>query len=574
MKKILTALIILTAFIYSCSEENYNIRPKGQPSIETLQNKIGVDKLLIGCYAAADGTISTSTALAWAGSISNWVWGSVASDDARKGSSIGDQADINPIEQFWCPAENSYVLSHWRTWYDAVVRCNDLLGILPKANDMTDAEKILVEAQTKFLRAHAYFQLTIVHGPVPYIDENTVNPGEVPNDHRVYPEMESDMKFAVANLPGRWADKGRITKYAAETYLARIYLFQQKFAEAMPLLRDVYENGGYSLMPSYEQNYRIANLNNKESIWEIEYAVNDGISSSPNAGLGDGLCFPTGGAGLGGAVGAFFQPTHNLVSAFRVDEVTGLPLLDDTYSVDDVLTWDRTGKTVPYTKPVDPRLDHTAGRPGIPFLDWGIHQGDKWNNPTNMGPYNWKKNMFLKSEKAFQTTTGWMTGMNANNYRVYRLAHVILWLAECEAEIGSLETATNLVNEIRNRAKNSNVVRFDDGTPGLWNGTPAANYKVEPYPVTFPSKEYARKAIRTEMRLEFAMEGMRFFDLVRWGIAAEVMNNYLEVEGSFMPPLNGWHFTAGQHEIWPIPRTQIDLSLKNGVPVLVQNPGY
>lgn len=566
MKKRFIILLLTTACLSACNK--FDIKPKGQANIDQLTNKSGVNALLIGVYACIDGTVVNDAGAAWASSISNWVWGSVASDDARKGSSLGDQSAINPIEYFYVDAANSYVNNRWRSYYEAITRSNEVLRTLPKVTDMTDDEKKLVEAQAKFLRAHFYFFLTIVYGKVPYIDENTEAPGSVKNDHVLWPEMENDMKFAVDNLPTSWADKGRVTSWAAKTYLARIYMFQQKFDLAMPLLRDVYENGPFTLMDSYEKNYRIAHNNNVESIWEVQYAVNDGADGSPNANWGDGLVFPHGTAGLG-IQGAFFQATHNFVSAFRVD-ANGLPLVNDTYSVDDILPYSKTGAEVLYKDPVDPRLDHTVGRPGVPFLDYGVvHGGDSWVvDAVNMGPYNYKKNMFLKAESSQATTTGWMTGLNPNNYRIYKLGHVILWLAECEAEIGSLHNATMLVNEIRNRAKNSNVVTFSDGTP-------AANYKVEPYPSDFPDKDYARKAIRMELRLEFGMEGMRFFDLVRWGIAAEVMNKYFEVEGTIMPPLAGMSFTAGKHEIWPIPLTQIDISDKeNGQSVLTQNPSY
>jgi hypothetical protein len=438
-----------------------------------------------------------------------------------------------------------------------------VLKVLPSAADMSEAEKKLAEAQARFLRAHFYFELTLVHGKVPYIDEHTESPGEVPNDHLLWPEMEADMQFAADNLPHRWTDKGRATKWAAKTYLARLYMFQKKFAEAKVLLEDIYANGGFSLMPSFEQNFRIKHLNNAESIFEIQYAVNDGFNNSPNGGLGDGITGPH----FMGSSG-FYLPSHSLVSAYRVDG-QGLPLLADTYSEDDILPYSTTGDKVLYTAPVDPRLDHTVGRPGVPYLDWGIHKGNSWiRDPSNAGPYVNKKMSFLQSEKGvFSNTTGSRVFPNANNYRKFKLSHVILWLAECEAEVGSLHRATELVNLIRNRAKQSEVVRFNDGKP-------AANYKVEPYPADFPSQEYARLAIQQENRLEFAMEGIRFFDLVRWGIAGPVMNTYLNVEGTRLQYLRGKSFIVGQHEVWPIPQRQIDISVKDGKSVLTQNPGY
>lgn len=572
MKKIIFLTIILLAgLFYSCKNDWFEIKPKGQGSPETLTSKIGIDYLVTGAYAVVDGThVGGGDGVVWASAVSNWVWGSIASDDAYKGSDYGDQATINPVEGFFADADNGYVDNHWEGLYDGVVRTNDILKYLPGTEDMSETEKIEAEAQAKFLRAHFYVELTLVHGKVPYIDENTETPKAVANDHLLWPEIEADMKFAAENLPESWGDVGRATRWAAKTYLGRIYLLQGKYSEALPVLDDVYTNGPFELMESYEQNYMIAYNNNKESIFEIQYAANDGADGSPNAGWGDALNFPHGVAGMGTCCG-FFQPTHSLVSAYRVGD-DGLPLLDDTYTEDDILPYDPdiTDDTdITYTDPVDPRLDHTVGRPGIPFLDWGVQVGDGWiRDVSNGGPYLYKKNMFKKSEKGLATTTGWATGVNPNNFRKFRLGHVILWLAECEAQVGTLQRATDLVNEIRNRAKGSNVVTLDDGTP-------AANYLVEPYDDIFESKEYAMKAIELEQRLEFAMEGLRFFDLVRWGMVDDVMNNYLDVEGTRMAHLSGKSFVAGKHENWPIPQTQIDLSVdESGASVLKQTDGY
>lgn len=561
-RKIFKALIILPVVLFGCTGDFLDIKPKGQTFFEALPNKQGVNLLLTGAYSVIDG-VNGRNGDGWASAVSNWVWGGVASDDAIKGSNAGDQNAINAIEGFYADAENLYVAQHWAPMYDGVVRSNDVLKALKLATDMTDNEKKLAEGQARFLRAHFYSELTKIHGKVPYIDENTENPTIVPNDHILWPEIEADLKYAVSVLPSRWSDKGRASKWAAETYLARVYMFQKKFQPARELLLDVYNNGGFSLVPSYEQNYMIKTINNSESIFEIQYAVNDGFPNSPNAGVGESIAGPH----FMGSSG-FYLPTHSLVSAYRVGE-DGLPLLDDVYSADDILPYSRTGAEVSYKGLVDPRLDHTIGRPGVPFLDWGIHKGDSWiRDLSNAGPYVNKKNMFLKSELgALSNTTGVRVFPNANNYRMFKLSNVILWLAECEVEVGSLQTATTLVNQIRNRAKRSNVVRFD-------NGTPAANYKVEPYPSTFSSKDYGLEAVRYENRLEFAMEGIRFFELVRWGIAGPVLNNYLTVESTRLPYLRGSAFTVGQHEIWPIPQRQIDISVKDGKSVLTQNKGY
>ena len=564
MKKIfLFTTASLTLLLSSCKKDWFEIKPKGQASFETLLNKDGVNLLLIGAYSDIDGVNNkTPQTEGWPTAVSNWVWGSVAGGDAYKGSNSGDQALINDIAGFYLTADNTYVNSHWMLEYDGVLRCNDVLKAVKLATGMTDLEKVQAQAQARFLRAHFYVELTNVHAKVPYIDENTENPSIVPNDHLLWPEIEADLQFAIDNLPISWTDKGRATKWAAKTYLARVNLAQQKYAKAMPLLQDVYANGGFKLVPDFIQNFLIATVNNAESIFEVQYAVNDGFGAS-NANLGDGL-----NSSSFKSSSNFFQPSHALVSAFRVND-NGLPLKTDAtdYSAADILPYDPTGLTVPYKQFVDPRLDWTVARPGVPDFDWGIPNISWIRDPNNGGPYMSKKSTYLKAEKNINSSTTQRPGANANNYRKFKLSNVILWLAECEAEVGSLHNATTLVNLIRNRAKGSNVVKFD-------NGTPAANYKVEPYPADFQTKEEARLAIRHEERLEFALEGVRFFDLVRWGIAGPVLNKYLSVDGSIMPSLSNKSFLVGQHEVRPIPQAQIDLSKKDGNSVLVQNPGY
>lgn len=564
MKKICAfTLTCFILFLTSCKKDWLTLKPKGQASFETLLNKDGVNLLLIGAYADVDGANNKSAQpQAWSSGVSNWVWGSVSGGDAYKGSNSGDQALINDIAGFYLTADNTYVNSHWMLEYDGVLRCNDVLKAVKLATNMTDIEKLQAQAQARFLRAHFYTELTNVHGKVPYIDENTINPTEVPNDHLLWSEIEADLQFAIDNLPGRWTDKGRATSWAAKTYLARVDLAQQKYAKAMPLLQDVYTNGGYTLVPDFIQNFLIATVNNSESIFEIQYAVNDGFGAD-NANIADALNSPTFKSSSN-----FFQPSHSLVSAFRVDN-NGLPVNPDAtaYAAGDILPYDPTGKTVPYTLPVDPRLDWSIARPGVPDFDWGIPDISWIRDPGNGGPYYCKKSTYLKAEKNIYSSTTVRPGANANNFRKFKLSNVILWLAECEAEVGSLHNATTLVNKIRTRAKNSSVVKFD-------NGLPAANYKVEPYPVDFPTQDAARLAIRHEERLEFACEGARFFDLVRWGIAGPVLNKYLGVDGKILPSLLNKTFLVGQHEVRPIPQAQIDLSKKDGKSVLVQNPGY
>ncbi|HAH22432.1 MAG TPA: RagB/SusD family nutrient uptake outer membrane protein [Prolixibacteraceae bacterium] len=584
MKKILfISTVLILTLIYSCKDSFMQTVPLGMASDNMFYSEKGVNSLLTGAYSMIDGAWQTDGA-SWAASVDNWVWGGVASDDAYKGTSYGDQPPINSIEIYQAISTNDYVANRWHLLYDGIARTNDCLKALKVAIDNKNIEAAPaaeIEAEAKFLRAWFHFEQKRVFNNIPYITE-TADPATVTNTVDAWPLIEADLKAAVSVLPESQTEVGRPTKYAAEAVLARVYLFQQKWTDAQPLLDDIINSGKYSLMPNYSDNYMIAQRNNKESIFEIQYSVNDGADGSSNAGWGSSLNFPQGGP-FGTCCG-FYQPSQNLVNAFKVD-ANGLPLFD-TFNSDDIKNDEFVDPTESFEidqRPVDPRLDHTVGRRGIPYLDWGINPGKIWTREVaNGGPYMYVKNMFKKSEKGnFSTTTGWATGVNANNYRAYRLAHVYLWRAEVAAQQNDLATALKYVNMVRQRAADSKLMGKGTqviGSDGKVSGytidmsQPAANYNVGLYPA-FTSKDQALKAIQWEIRLEFGMEGLRFFDLVRWGIAAPTLNAYVAKEKTLRLYLKDANFTAGKNEYWPLPQVQLDLENKNGE-ILKQNPGY
>jgi hypothetical protein len=178
-----------------------------------------------------------------------------------------------------------------------------------------------------------------------------------------------------------------------------------------------------------------------------------------------------------------------------------------------------------------------------------------------------KKYMHSKSEQSLNLYGPGFN--NGQNYRMYRFAGILLWRAEVAVEEGELELARTLVNRIRVRAKNSNPVMglctsYEKlGTNPVVDWTkPAANYKVEPYPPghpAFASRAEARKAVRMEIRLEFATEGHRFFDLRRWGIDDEVLNDYIVRDRQFRNFLTGASYDTEVNDFWPIPRDQVIL---------------
>lgn len=568
MKKVLVfTFILIIALVYACGEKFLTKEPLGVVSEPALQSAKGADALLIAAYSSLDGYSGWGNGGPWQGSATNWVFGSIAGGDAYKGSDPGDQPAITPIERMAGLPNNEYFETRWRVLYDGVSRANFALRAIKGAGDMTDATKTAKTAEARFLRGHYHFELKKMWNMVPYVDENATD-FKIPNDKDIYPQIEADLKFAVDNLPVRQSDVGRATKGAAQALLGKVFLFQKKFNEVKQQFDAVVASGVYSLAACYHDNFNPATKNGPESVFAVQSSVNDGSADNLNGNYGEILNYPYTG-GPGGCCG-FHQPSQNLVNAFQVD-ANGLPLLD-TYNNTDVkndqgIPSDRP--FTPHTGPLDPRLDWTVGRRGIPYLDWGPHPGPAWiRDQAFGGPYAPKKNVFYRAQQGtLSGASGWAQGANANNYNIIRYADVLLMLAECEVELGNLERARALVNQVRNRAKNGCVVRNPDGTP-------AANYRVEPYNTPWTSKEFATKAVRFERRIELGMEGHRFFDLVRWGIAEQELNAYYAKEGTLRSYLQGARFTRGKNEYYPIPQQQIVLSTAGGQPTLKQNPGY
>jgi hypothetical protein len=590
MKKlIIFALIATTGINFSCSDTFFDIQPQGAASLTSLSNKNGVNALLIGAYSLMDGVGAGNTGRQ--STISNYVFGGITSGDAVKGTDIGDQPEQEYIEQYNWLSDNTYFLGKWQHSYDGVARANEamLLAQSPDVKDMTDAEKAQVVAESKFLRGHYHFEAKKMWNKVPYISEavykrDDPNSTKLANTADIWANIEKDFSDAAAVLPATQAQKGRATKWAAMTYLAKAYMFQKKFAAAKTLLEDVYKNSGKKLMPNFHDNYRNITNNNAESIFEVEFSINDG-STGNNGNAGDNLNWPYSANSPGRGCCGFYLPSQNLVNSFKTKD--GLPMIgdkadgtSDTYNAIDVPN-DQGLKsnqafTLDKTIPVDPRLDWTVGRRGVNFLDWGPMPGNDWiRNQLYSGPYIGKKWMYYLADEGSSTHSTNKRAVN-NNYRLLKMSSVILWLAECEAELGNLAGAETYVNMIRNRAKNGSV---QDAS---------VNYVVNPYPTgTFAEKgkDFALNAVRMENRLEFAMEGHRFFDLVRWGIAAPYINKYLKEESVNGTDLSGRTynkrgylagktFTAGKNEFFPLPNDEILNSQKDGKATLTQNPGY
>lgn len=592
MKKIkyrilIPATLLLALAIVACSKSFLDKPPLGTLNPDIMATEKGVQGLLIGAYSLADGAGASGDDQTSAAS--NWVFGGVASDDAYKGSDPSDFSSLAAFEDWTINATNASLNPKWNLCYAGAQRSNDVLKTMALATDISPETAAQIAGQARFLRAFYHFELKKVFGNIIYADE-TVDPNntEVSNSTDVWPRIEDDLKFAVDNLPDAWgSDVGRANVWAAKAMLAKVYMFQKKYSEAYPLLKDIIANGKtaggdkYALEPNFFSNFNPAQKNGSESVFAAQTSVKDGSSvdwgADPNGNYGDILNFPYNG-GPGGCCG-FYNPSQDLANAYKTD-ANGLPLLDTWYQGLNVSA--ESGAA--YTGTLDPRIDRTMGRPGIPYLDWGNHPGLDWiRNPVNDGNKSPMKNVYAASQKDAYTDVGssyWApTELVANNVNLIRFSDVILWAAECAADAGELGAAMAYVNQVRARAANPVgwVYKSDayDAASATYTDqtTPADNYKIGLY-TSFPSKDYAIKAVRFERRLELAMEGQRYFDLVRWGIAGDVINAYIQREKSFRPLKQNAVWTAGKNEIFPIPQSQIDQMNSDGVTRLAQNPGY
>lgn len=580
--------ILATAVLYGCKDFlSTASEPQGTLDQTTLANRVGVEGSLIAAYRALDCTGSTSGN--WGCAASNWTFGSVAADDSYKGSDGLDQPPINDLEGYhWgTPSAGTYLNQKWQIVYEGVVRANSTLRLLKQVvgstpTEFSPSEVNSITGEAIFLRAHYHFEAYRMWGNIPYYREDDAD-FRKPNidSAAVTAEILKDLDSAIKVLPTspRNGQKGRASQWTAKAYRGRVLTYTHQWAAAVTQFKEIQASGPYALETSFDRvwsAYQDAS-NGPETIWAYQASSNDGEPNAQNANYGERLNFPYSPSHF--ACCGFDPPSQNLVNQFKVDPGTGLPL-----SITSPATWnaDNAAFVAGNMTPMDPRLDWTVGRDGVPYKDWGNYSITWVRDPVNGGPYMPKKIIHEKGSGA-ETTVGWQPQQQSSiNIHLYRYADLLLMLAEAEVETGDLAGATAIVNQIRTRA---GVTAQGPGTDRASMAIPIndaritwATYRIGLYPV-FGSVQAGRDAVQTERRLELAMEGQRLFDLRRYGTFTAAITGYLRGEGGGREDARRVYkataeLPTARHRWYAIPDDQIQLSKVGGQEMLKQNTGW
>lgn len=458
---------------------------------------------------------------------SMWAFGSIRSGDAYKGGGgSGDVVEFNEYETFSTNVvTNGSSDAVFYQLYVGVARANTALQLVEAQNVAAYPQKTEREAELRFLRGHFYFLLKVLFNHIPWVDEtiqkSAASYGAISNvaltSDQLWTNIANDFRFASANLPVTQSQVGRATKGAAQAYLAKTLLYQAytqdannnvtgidqtKLAEVNSYCDSVINSGKYSLDADFADNFLPQDGNSPESVFSVEYSKNDG---TPLGRVDFGHCLDYPMNSQYGCCG-FHVPSDNLVNAFKTD-VNGLPEFDTFNNTDVVPTGDYKSETF------DPRLDHTAAIPGHPYkYQTDLVYNASWARaPQTYGPLLSVKETVAYTDPSFTRFPPFMS--SSKDWEIIRYADVLLMKAEALIKMGQEGEALPLINMVRQRAMNSTALLVQG------DGTPTSNYHMDIYKPGVNctwTNDYAWQALMFERRLEFAMEGYRFFDLVRW----------------------------------------------------------
>ena len=569
-KNIKTRLISLSfsVALSSCSKFLEEQVPQASLTQDEVKDPKYIDNVLISAYA---GLLSIEDMNA---SFSLWNYDTRSDDAYVGGAEFSDGEPFHRLEKGTGILTTDWNFgSIWGKLYNYLSRVSLSLDVLSTA-DQTNATIQQRTAEMKFLRAYGHFQLKRLFKKIPFVnklnmtedDYNNLSNTEYTNDEG-WQQIINDLEDAYKVLPEKQADKGRPTKAAAAAFLAKVYLYKayrqddantnqvtsvnaedlQKVIEYTNL--SIYTSAGYGLESDMHNNFRPEEQyeNGKEAIWSVQYSKNDGTTWG-NLNFSNRLivpCIPK----VHDSGNDFYKPSHNLVDAYRTNS-SGLPRLDDFAATDYYVGSNET---------VDPRLFITVGMPGTPYMyntNFMMSEANAWSRSGGTYGYfvSLKQNVDpeLTDVYLFNCDNQWASSMNRI---VFRYADVLLMRAEAQAQLGNTAEAIQLVNQLRERAAGMATNSVVASYPTKYD----VHYAVGLYNGSY-SKDEAMKIVKMERRLELAMEAERFFDLVRWGDAATVINKFYADESQTMNFLSGSQFTANKNEYLPVPYEQIAAS--------------
>lgn len=515
-----------------------------------------------------------------------WPYGDLGSDDCLKGGGGTTDTGYHPMEIWSTLTSTPGELDElWYRLYCNISRCNRALVALEESGVKTLGEKTAAQrvGEVHFLRGHSYFKLLTMFRQIPWIDEEVFQNStqeQTPNNQYTYEQLFqkviNEFELAYNALPEEVTDGGgRANRIAAAAYLAKCYLtiawgdgyeasngagfINEEYMKKVVEYTEVVKNSSYDYLSDFGDIFLPEYKNSSESVFAVQ--TSQYTEDNTRYGRANWSNMLNGCWGMWSCGWDFHKPSQDLVNAYKTRN--GLPMFDDydkenEYPVNGVATDQKW----------DPRLFHTVGMPTFPYKYEAEYTmtTDNSRTPNTYGFYTSLKDVPQRSEG--ETFEGSWQAFAMNDY-VFRYTDVMLMRAEALIELGKLEEAKGIVNDIRQRAANS----IDKHIEYAKDYCEIALYSS----ADFSDKDKARTRLRWERRLEMAMESSRYFDLRRWGIASTVLNAYFEKEKNasydgvkYGQYYQDAHYTAGKNEFYPIPYNQLYY-----VPRLyVQNKGY
>ena len=531
MKKYIYIICVAAVSLFTACEDMLDKKPYGQFTADQL-NEEAIEGLLAAAYAGLEAHYFGNNE-AFAGPSTNWIF-DVRSDDAVKGGEqVTMEQNIHQLEISNLTSDNVSNLNKWQNNFYAIARVHNAMKAIKEAPINDDAKAVYL-GELKTLRAWYYFDLIRIFERIPYFtevdDPNTVRIDKYTRE-QIFDFIKSDCSEAYGMLPEKAASAGRFNRYVPAAIHAKVSAQTSSRGEVLQWTDIVINSKKYSLYNNFLDMSKIAYDNKNEAILSIQFSTADNNAhinwcNLLNTTYSAGNLFGTG--------DDFFLGSQNLVDAFRTDD-NGLPYLDPS-------TAPAERVSASYKGNVDPRLDFTVGRIGMPFR--GHEYTAAWCRAKALyGEYSGKKGLIDPSSP--DMVQGFPWGASALDFKLIRYADILLLKAEALIETNTeLLVARDLINQVREKAKRSVDVNY---VP-LDINPDKANYKVESYTdenCTW-NQDYARLAVRHERRVELAMEGHRWFDLVRWGNVVEVMNKYFETEVKYHEYYEGAEMTEDE----------------------------